>query len=157
MHETKLMDALKKALGERIVEITNPYRRRLFITVSPEDVVACLILLRDKYSFTFLSTITGLDLGDTYEIIYHLATKETNLNLKTRIPKDNPKIHTISLVIPGAILYERELQDMFGIIIDNIPDARPLLLPDDWPAGNYPLRKDWSFKRPEEIIPGGKS
>jgi Ni,Fe-hydrogenase III component G len=30
-------------------------------------------------------------------------------------------------------------------------------MPDDWPAGQYPLRKDWKFDRPQEIIPGGKS
>ncbi|MBM3296072.1 MAG: NADH-quinone oxidoreductase subunit C, partial [Candidatus Aminicenantes bacterium] len=60
-------------------------------------------------------------------------------------------------VIPGALFYERELQDMFGLVIDNIPDARPLILPDDWPEGQYPLRKDWKHERPEEKIPGGKS
>ena len=59
-------------------------------------------------------------------------------------------------MIPGAILYERELQDMFGLVVENIPDPRPLLLADDWPAGEYPLRKDWQFNRPAEIIPGGK-
>jgi Ni,Fe-hydrogenase III component G len=45
---------------------------------------------------------------------------------------------------------------MFGIIVENIPDPRPLVLPDDWPAENFPLRKDWKFERPEEKIPGGK-
>jgi formate hydrogenlyase subunit 5 len=60
-------------------------------------------------------------------------------------------------VIPGAILYERELQDMFGLKVDNIPDPRPLVLPDDWPAENYPLCKAWKHLRPEEKIPGGKS
>ena len=46
---------------------------------------------------------------------------------------------------------------MFGLVIEHIPDPRPLVVPDDWPAGNYPLRKDWKFERPPEIIPGGKS
>jgi Ni,Fe-hydrogenase III component G len=59
-------------------------------------------------------------------------------------------------VIPGAILYERELQDMFGIVVEGLPDPRPLLLCDDWPAGEHPLRKDWKFERPEEKIPGGE-
>ncbi|HOJ26461.1 MAG TPA: NADH-quinone oxidoreductase subunit C, partial [Candidatus Saccharicenans sp.] len=68
-----------------------------------------------------------------------------------------PVLPSICEIIPGAILYERELQDMFGITVQNIPDGRPLLLPDDWPAGNYPLRKDWQYERPPEVIPGGKS
>jgi Ni,Fe-hydrogenase III component G len=43
---------------------------------------------------------------------------------------------------------------MFGIIVENIPDSRSLLLPDGWPQGAYPLRKDWKYERPQEIIPG---
>jgi Ni,Fe-hydrogenase III component G len=46
---------------------------------------------------------------------------------------------------------------MFGLTVDGIPDSRPLVLPDDWPAGNFPLRKDWKHVRPQEVIPGGKS
>ena len=45
---------------------------------------------------------------------------------------------------------------MFGIAVDNLPDPRPMLMPDDWPAGNFPLRKDWKFDRPAEVIPGGE-
>jgi Ni,Fe-hydrogenase III component G len=45
---------------------------------------------------------------------------------------------------------------MFGMTIEHLPDPRPLITPDDWPAGNYPLRKDWTFERVPEIIPGGK-
>ena len=45
---------------------------------------------------------------------------------------------------------------MFGLVVENIPDPRRLLLCDDWPEGQYPLRKDWKFERPVEIIPGGK-
>ena len=60
-------------------------------------------------------------------------------------------------VIPGAVLYEREIQEMFGIVVEGIPDGRRLNLPDDWPDGVFPLRKDWTHVRPEEVIPGGKS
>ena len=73
------------------------------------------------------------------------------------IPKAEPRVPSITPVIPGAILYEREIQDMFGIVVEDLPDPRPLVLPDDWPPENYPLRKDWKFTRPEEKIPGGKS
>ncbi|MGB9006057.1 MAG: NADH-quinone oxidoreductase subunit C, partial [Candidatus Aminicenantales bacterium] len=90
-----------------------------------------------------------------------------NLNVRTRIPKPvgqdgvladqtRPHLPSICSVIPGAVFYERELQDMFGIVVDNIPDPRRLVLPDDWPEQNFPLRKDWKFERPPEVIPGGK-
>ena len=44
-------------------------------------------------------------------------------------------------IIPSATLYERELQEMFGIMVEGTPETERLLLPDDWPDGVYPLRK----------------
>jgi NADH:ubiquinone oxidoreductase subunit C len=156
MTDAELIERLKADLGTR-VEIANPARRRLFLKVSPQDIVAVTTRLRDAFGVVFLSTISGVDLGATFEIVYHFSTPETDYNLRTEVPKDRAHVDSITPVIPGAILYERELQDMFGLTVDGIPDARPLVLPDDWPAGNFPLRKDWKHKRPQEVIPGGKS
>jgi len=157
MTDAELIEKLKVDLGDKVAEITLPARRRLFLKVAPRDLVAVTTRLRDAYGFVFLSTISGVDNGEAFEIIYHFSTPETDLNLRTEIPKAAPHLDSITPVIPGAILYERELQDMFGLVIDGIPDPRPLVLPDDWPAGNYPLLKDWKFERPQEVIPGGKS
>jgi len=147
---------LKADLGDRVA-IDNPARRRLFIKVARENLVAVTARLRDAYGVVFLSTVSGVDLGETFEIVYHFSTPETDFNIRTEIPRDRPHIASITSVIPGAILYERELQDMFGMVVDGIPDPRPLVLPDDWEAGNHPLRKDWAYKRPQEVIPGGNS
>lgn len=155
MTDAELIEKLKADLGDR-VEIDLPAPRRLFLKVAPADLVAVTTKLRDAYAVVFLSTISGVDLGATFEIVYHFSTPETDFNLRTEIPKDRPHVASITPVIPGAILYERELQDMFGMVVDGIPDSRPLVLPDDWPAGVHPLRKDWKHERPQEVIPGGK-
>jgi NADH:ubiquinone oxidoreductase subunit C len=155
MTDAELIEKLKADLGDR-VEIANPGRRRLFLKVAPADLVAVTTKLRDAYGVVFLSTISGVDLGASFEIVYHFSTPETDFNLRTEIPKDRPRVASITPVIPGAILYEREIQDMFGLVVDGIPDPRPLLLSDDWPAGVHPLRKDWKHERPQEVIPGGK-
>jgi len=156
MADAELIAKLKADLDDR-VEIANPARRRLFLKVAPADLVAVTTKLRDAYGVVFLSTISGVDLGTSYEIVYHFSTPETDFNLRTEVPKDRPHVASVTPIIPGAILYERELQDMFGLVVDGIPDPRPLVLPDDWPAGNHPLRKDWKHQRPQEVIPGGKS
>jgi len=155
MTDAELIDKLKADLGDR-VEIANPARRRLFLKVAPQDLVAVTTRLRDAYGVVFLSTISGLDSGAVFEIIYHFSTPEHDFNLRTEIPKDNAHIASISSIIPGAVLYEREIQEMFGITVDAIPDGRRLLLSDDWPEGRFPLLKDWKHVRPEEVIPGGK-
>ncbi len=157
MTDAELIETLKAALGDKVEEISNPARRRLFLKVAPRNLVAVTARLRDQYGVVFLSTISGIDTGETFEILYHFSTPETDFNLRTEIPKAHPHVDSITSVIPGAILYEREIQEMFGLTVDNIPDGRRLLLSDDWPDGQYPLRKDWKHVRPQEVIPGGKS
>jgi len=156
MTDAEIVEKLKADLADR-VEIANPARRRLFLKVAPRDLVAVTARLRDGYGVDFLSTISGVDLGPAFDIIYHFATPEQDFNLRTEVPKDHPHVDTITPVIPGAILYEREIQEMFGIVVDGIPDPRRLMLSDDWPEGQFPLRKDWKHVRPQEVIPGGKS
>jgi Ni,Fe-hydrogenase III component G len=157
MTDAEIIENLKADLGGRVVDLANPAPRRLFLKVAPADLLAATGTLRDKYGVVFLSTISGVDLGETFDIIYHFSTPEQDFNLRTEIPKAQPHVESICTLIPGAILYERELQDMFGIVVENIPDPRRLLLSDDWPEGQFPLRKDWKHERPVEIIPGGES
>ncbi|MBC7363072.1 MAG: NADH-quinone oxidoreductase subunit C, partial [Candidatus Aminicenantes bacterium] len=134
----------------------NPAPRRIFAKVEVNRLREMINWLKLEQGFTHLSTISGVDLGQSFEILYHFANDFTCLTVRTEIPRDNPILPSICSLIPGAVLYERELQDMFGITVQDLPDPRPLLLPDDWPAGNYPLRKDWKYERPAEVIPGGK-
>ena len=157
MTDVELIENITQALGAKALEVTNPDRRRIFVRIAAADLVAAVTALRDGFDCRYLATISGLDKGETFEILYHFASPAANINLRTEILKAAPRIESITPAIPGAVLYERELQDMFGMVIEHIPDPRPLVVPDDWPAGNYPLRKDWKFERPQEIIPGGKS
>ncbi|MDY0231742.1 MAG: NADH-quinone oxidoreductase subunit C [Candidatus Saccharicenans sp.] len=156
MNDQFLIDKARENLKEKIVEITNPARRRIFLEVGLDDLLASVSWLKNDLGFTHLSTISGVDLGETFEVIYHFANNYCCLNIRVKIPRDNPLLPSICELIPGAILYEREIKEMFGLTVQNIPDGRPLLLPDDWPAGNYPLRKDWKYERPPEVIPGGE-
>jgi len=157
MNDIEIIEKTKALLGDKVLEISNPSVRRIFLKVDPKDLIKAVEALKNGLGFVYVATISGLDSGENFEIIYHFANAFSQLNLRTQIPKANPHVESICAVIPGAILYERELQDMFGLVVDHIPDPRRLVLPDDWPEGNYPLRKDWKYERPPEKIPGGKS
>jgi len=52
-------------------------------------------------------------------------------------------IKTITDIFPPADIYERELEDLLGAKVDGLGDGKRYPLPDDWPKGEYPLRKDW--------------
>lgn len=103
------------------------------------------LISNDK--FRLLSTITGYHQIDKIYIIYHFITKDGEVNLKICVPHDNPVVTSISSILPGALLYEREIQDILGVKFENITDSRRLILPEDWPQGVYPLRKDFINKK----------
>ncbi len=157
MSDIEIVESLKQDLGAKALELANPDRRRIFVGVAPADLVPTVALLKDKYGCAYLATITGLDKGAVFEILYHFASTAASISVRTEVPKEAPRVASICAVIPGAVLYEREIQEMFGITVEGIPDGRRLNLPDDWPEGQHPLRKDWKHVRPEEVIPGGKS
>ena len=156
MTDQEKIEKAKLLLGDKLLEMTHPAPRRIFLTVARENLVAATALLKDHLDCWYLATISGVDKGEAYEIVYHYGDTSGTINVRTQVPKSDPRLPSTCAVIPGAILYERELQDMFGLVVEGLPDPRPLVMPDGWPAGNFPLRKDWTYERPAEIIPGGR-
>ena len=142
MTEPELQTKLTERFGAKVtVTVARP--KRVFAAVAKADVKGLLRWLKDDLGFYHLSTITGLDSGENLEALYHLTDGNILLTVRVAVAKTDAHIPTITDVIPGAILYERELQDMFGFVVDEIPDPRRYVLPEDWPDGVYPLRKDF--------------
>jgi NADH-quinone oxidoreductase subunit C len=121
--------------------------RRIFIAVPRDDLITTVNILSSELNINHLSTITARDTGNEIEILYHFFLNGVIITIRTTCPKDDPTIDSIVRIFPGAVLYERELNDILGVIPKGHPDLRRLVLPDDW-VGGYPLRKDW--KPPQE-------
>ncbi len=98
--------------------------------------------------YPHLAIISSSDLGAEVELIYHFTIyyghhlEELSLGLRVKLPKSDLKIPTITDLIPGALFTERETQEMMGVEVVGIPDKRRLFLPEDFPEGVYPWRKD---------------
>ncbi|MDR0952595.1 MAG: NADH-quinone oxidoreductase subunit C [Elusimicrobiota bacterium] len=105
--------------------------------------------LHEEAAFDHLCTITGLENGDNFEVLYHLSQKDTGILLTLRlvVPIAKPDIKTISDIFPSAVWYERELKDLLGINVEGLPKGNRYPLPEDWPQDSHPLRKNW---KPEE-------
>ena len=113
-----------------------------------KDVFKNVIKHLCDLQFPHLAVVSGNDLGKTIELIYHFTfnygerLNAISLNLSIELPKSKPEIETICDYIPGALVTEREKQEMLGVKIKGIPDDRRLFLPDDVPKGIYPWRRD---------------
>ncbi|HIJ77692.1 MAG: NADH-quinone oxidoreductase subunit C [Desulfobulbaceae bacterium] len=81
---------------------------------------------------------------DDLEVVYDFNRYDQlcRVVIRTRVPRDNPEVPTISKVYPGANWHERETHDFFGIKFIGHPDLSPLLLPED--ADYHPLLKDFT-------------
>ena len=143
--EQDLVNDLKDRFGDKVTESLVQRPRRVFITVNPNALTEVMAYVAQK-GYRHVSTITGLDLGQTLGVVYHLVEGNVVLSLKTNVPKDDPKLPSIVSIIPGAELYEREVHDLFGIVFEGHPDLAPLVLPEKWPSGLYPLRKEWKVE-----------
>ncbi len=118
--------------------------RRIWVDVSSDRFDEVFRFLNAKMTFGILCAITGQDEGESFSFIYHLAKEDgTVLSLKTSVPKANPKWKSVGAAFPGAIIYEREIADLLGVEVEGLPAGARYPLPDNWPAGQYPLRKDW--------------
>ncbi len=110
---------------------------------APRVVDAARIL--DEAAF-MIEAITGVDwlAEQQMEVVYdfvHLVTG-ARVTLRTRVPRAQPELPTISEIYPGANWHERETHDFFGIVFTGHPGLIPLLLPED--ARFHPLRKDFA-------------
>lgn len=143
MHNDDLIAFLNSKLSKEVTNITSPRERRIFAETTTEHLVEVIRALKE-WGMVNLGALTGLDLGEQFGVIYHLYdSKGLILNLKVYIPRNDPKVPTLTGLFPGVFLYERELMDLFGIQVEGTPMVRKYPVPEDWPDGQYPLRKDW--------------
>jgi len=144
VEEEKIRQQLVEKFGLPTEKITVQRERRVWADVPAANFGEIFDYAADKLGFVILATITGLDEGPTLGAIYHLARESgIILNLHISVPKDKPVIKTVSARFPAADAYERELVDLLGMQVEGLPPGYRYPLPDNWPAGQYPLRKDW--------------
>jgi len=142
---------------EKIIELFNnkfPFMEKELFSVKNERVISPA-LNREKFTdvfkfavdqagFTVFHLIIGVDDGDDLGFIYVLSNEaKIMLLLKQSAPKSDPVIKSICEIFPNALWHERELVDLFGAMVTDLPPGPTYPLPDGWPAGNYPLRKEW--------------
>ena len=143
MSRDEIVDRIKSALAERILDLQRPLDHRVQIDVDSSHITdVAELMFRDLEAR--LQTASGIDGPKDIEILYHWALDRFGMivTVRTSVDRAHPEIASIVSKCPAAEWIERELWELLGIQFAGHPDLRHLLLKDDWPAGNYPLRRD---------------
>ncbi len=110
----------------------------------PSNQVVAAAEIADRAGFS-IDAVTGVDwiAQNEMEVVYDFFhfTSPLRVVVRTRVPRAEPELPTISAVFPGANWHERETHDFFGICFTGHPNMKPFLLPED--ATFHPLRKDY--------------
>ncbi|MFC9971269.1 NADH-quinone oxidoreductase subunit C [Spirillospora sp. NPDC127200] len=120
--------------------------------------VEALAYARDELGCDFFDWLTGVDeVEEGFAVVAHVYSLEHrhHLLVRTRVPRDAPRLATATGVYRGADWHERETFEMFGVVFDGHPNLIPLLLPDGFEG--HPLRKDFVLaSRVAKPWPGAK-
>jgi len=142
--EKAVLDRFKERFNELDTDGATVSKRRIYLEVPCSMGMEAIRFAKEALGFSHLCTVTGLDDIGRFIVIYHISNEEgIVLNLKLPVSKDNPAIPSVLPIYNGAVFYEREVEGILGIRVEGIPEGRQHPLPDNWPKGQYPLRKDW--------------
>ena len=142
-------------------DLYRKFGQALFIAQPSADETLTLWVPRDrlidvlqylKPKFSMLYDLFGIDErtranrsgqpASDFTIVYQLLSLDRNedIRIKVALSESSLNIPTIISLWPNANWYEREVWDMFGVIVSGHPNLYRILLPPTWEG--HALRKD---------------
>ena len=146
MTEQEIIDILVKSFPFLEGQISSPMKMRVFTGfLTPEQFGEVIQFVRYNLNFTRGHHVIGTDEGDDLGFSYILSGEDNILLvLREKAPKANPEIRSQTKLYPSMLLHELELKDLFGADVKGLSSNRNYPLPDGWPEGQYPMRKEWN-------------
>ena len=86
--------------------------------------------------------------------VWLLPRHRTFLRLSSLVDPAHPRFASIAARHPAANWFEREVMDTFGLVPDGHPNPARVSLHDDWPQGEWALRKDFPDDRKVPRVEG---
>ncbi len=153
----EIVQSFKEVFGDNIIDAKIRVREigrkkhknvRIWLHVKRDAFKSAVYHLKNFEEFPHLSVISGTDIGDHIQLLYHFAVyceeplATIPITIVVDVPKSDPRIPTLAELSPWAVLSEREKMEMLGVIVEDIPDTRHVFLPENFPEGVYPWRRD---------------
>ncbi len=144
MRREEVLKDIRERFKEDIIDVFDKSPKRVYIEIKPDSIREVA-----KYIFKDLGArfniASGVDTREYMEILYHFTFEDINLliSFRVKLKKSKLEIDSLAPIFEGANWIEREIHELLGINFKGHPDLRKLLLPENWPKGVYPLRRDY--------------
>ncbi|MEE9500270.1 MAG: NADH-quinone oxidoreductase subunit C [Candidatus Omnitrophota bacterium] len=144
MRREEVLKDIRERFKEDIIDVFDKSPKRVYIEIKPDSITRIA-----KYIFKDLGArfniASGVDTRECMEILYHFTFEDINLliSFRVKLKKSKLEIDSLAPIFEGANWIEREIHELLGINFKGHPDLRKLLLPENWPKGVYPLRRDY--------------
>ena len=141
-----LGDYIADNLADAVVSVESGYGE-LMVRVGRDGLIGALTFLRDDQNCQFkqVSDITGVDFparAERFDVIYNLLSFRHNMRIRVKVATDETTpVPSVTGLFNGAVWFEREVWDMYGVFFDGHPDLRRILT--DYGFEGHPLRKDF--------------
>jgi NADH-quinone oxidoreductase subunit C len=148
---------LERRFGERLSRAIYQRHDETEMRIGPGDLLDVIRALHDEpaFGFEFLSDLAGVDTGNHMQVVYHLWSTTTADWLRIVVeplPRDDPRVPSVTFLWKGAEWMEREAYDMFGVTFEGNRDLRRIYMPPDYTS--FPLRKDFFLADDSARSPG---
>lgn len=151
MTHDDVLNLLRKRFGTDAV-VASEFRDNKRVTVPREKIYAALTCLKRDAGFDMLVDLSAADYlhypeaADRFGVWYALLNTATGQRLivKTWLNDPDPSLPSVYGLWKSCDWMEREVYDMYGIVFEDHPDLRRILMPDEFSA--FPLRKDYPMR-----------
>lgn len=116
---------------------------QMVVIINARDNFGVLELMKNRLEYCQLSELSAIDWlaqEGKLEVFYQTLSmaKRKRIRVKCKIA-EKESIESVEKLFRSADWAEREMYDMFGVVINNHPYMKRILMPDDWEG--HPLRK----------------
>lgn len=131
----------------KYVQQFSVWKDELIVNTAPTGLIPIMTFLKyhTAAEYTQVSDITAVDFptkDNRFEVVYNLLSVRYNSRIRVKTYADEATpVPSVTGLYEGALWYEREVYDMYGVFFTGHPDLRRIMT--DYGFDGHPLRKDF--------------
>lgn len=152
MTRDQVLQELNGRFSQSILGIQDKSPKRVYVAIDPAALTDVCTMLFREFEARFC-TASGVDTRGCIEILYHFLVEPINLMISVRVALDReaPVVDSLTGLFAAADFIEREIHELLGVNFRGHDTPRRLLLPEQWPEGVQPLRRDYQEWDPAAV------